>query len=96
MFHSTHGALQESRLEIGPKTAIRPEVMSNLAIDELVDDQRESGTVVSGIFNEIPVRIDAAAVLGERRWKGRTRLAFFTFAVLTSWTLVVLAIYLLF
>lgn len=70
--------------------------MSNLAVDELVDEQRESGTVVSGIFDESTVRSNMAVALGERRWKGRTRLAFFAFAVLTSWTLVGLAVYLLF
>lgn len=70
--------------------------MSNLAVDELVDEQRQSGTVVNGFFDESVVRNNMAVALGERRWKGRTRLAFFAVAVLTSWTLVVLAVYLLF
>lgn len=70
--------------------------MSNLAVDELVEERRESGTVVNGLFGENAVPSYGNSVLGARRWKGRTRLTFFLFAVLGSWTLVVFAIYMLF
>ncbi len=68
--------------------------MSNRASDEFAVARRGSGSVVDGSFTERAAPDDRIGAPNAERWSGRTRLAVFVAAVLASWGIVVLAVYL--
>ncbi len=68
--------------------------MSNLAVDDLGSEERELATVVDGRFmDKLPN--DTAARIAQP-WAGWMRVSFFVLACVGSWSVVVLAMYLLF
>ena len=68
--------------------------MSNLAIDELGSEERGLATVIDGRFMDRPP--DDMVARSVQPWAGWMRVSFFVLACVGSWSVVVLAMYLLF